>query len=126
MDRFAFSCETRGAEIERAARGELGGERGAFRPRQQHGVTEMFADARARKHMRKEQALVDLDAVLVALRMSRLGLDLLPRGDQSGNEIRSGVDEVVEAPEDCAALGQETVNLLDVNSEKQFARRAGD
>ena len=70
MDGLAASREARGAEIERAAFGEFGDKRGAFRARQQHGVTEMFADARARKHMGEKQALVDLDAVLVALPMS--------------------------------------------------------
>ena len=50
--------------------------------------------------MGKEQALVDLDAVLVALRMSGLGVDLLSCRDQSRDEIRRGVDEVVEAAED--------------------------
>ena len=77
MDGLAASREARGAEIERAACGEFRDERGAFRPRQQHRVTEMLADARARKHMGEEQALVDLDAVLVALPMSGFGVDLL-------------------------------------------------
>ena len=49
--------------------------------------------------MRKEQALIDLDAVLVALRMSRLGLGLLSCRDQSRDKLRRRVDEVVEAPE---------------------------
>ena len=66
MDGLAASREARCAEVERAACGEFGGKRGAFRARQQHGVAEMLADARAREHVRKEQALVDLNAVLVA------------------------------------------------------------
>src|SRR3984957_1593944 len=77
MDGLAASGETRRAEIERAARGELGDKRGAFRTWQEHCVTEMFANARARKRLRKEQALVDLDAVLVALPMSGLRVDLV-------------------------------------------------
>ena len=62
--------------------------RGAFRPRQQHGVTEMPADARARKHMGEEHALVDLDAVLVALAMSGFGADLVAGRHQSRNKRR--------------------------------------
>ena len=124
MDGPAASGETRGAKIERAARCEFGGERGAFRPRQQHRVAKMLADARAREHMGEEEALVDLDAVLVALRMSGFGADFLSCRDQSRNELRRGVDEIVEAAEGRAALGQAIVDLLDVGGEKRFARRA--
>src|ERR1700722_8860075 len=68
MNGGAASREASGAEIERAASSEFGAKGGAFRPRKQHGVTQMLADARTRKHMRKEQALIDLEAILVALR----------------------------------------------------------
>ena len=77
-----------------------------------------------REHMREEQALVDLDAVLVALRMSRVGADLLLRRDQPRNERRRGVDELVDAAESRAALGQAVVNLFDMRGEERFARRA--
>ena len=121
---LAASRQARCAKIERAASSEFGAEGGAFRARQQHGVTQMLADARTRKHMRKEQALIDLDAVLVALRMNRLGLDLLSCRDQSRNEFRRGVNEVIEAAENRGALRQEVIDLLDVGGEKRFARSA--
>src|ERR1700733_10311693 len=84
----------------------------------------MLADARTRKHTRKEQALINLDAVLVALRMNRLGLDLLSRRDQSRNEFRRGVNEGTEAAKNRGALGQEVITPRDVGGEKGFARVA--
>ena len=122
MDSLAASREARSAEIERAACGEFGDKRSAFRTRQEHGVTEMFADARARKHMREEQPLVDLEAILVALPMSGLGVDLLSCRRQPGDEVRRGVDEVVEASEGRTALGQTIVDPLDMSGEERFAR----
>ena len=71
----------------------------------------------------KKQALVDLNAVLVALPMSGLRIDLGSRRDQSRNDLRRRVDEVVEAPERRAAFGQAIVDLLDMSGEKGFARR---
>ena len=50
-------------------------------------MAKMLADVRARKNMGEEEALVDLGAVLVALPMNRLGLDLLSCRDQSGNQF---------------------------------------
>jgi hypothetical protein len=74
--------------------------------------------------MREEYALIDLNAILVALRMSGLGNDLLARRDQSGEEFRGGVDEVVEAQEDRATLGQKRIYVLRVGREKRLARGA--
>src|SRR5277367_6382775 len=111
MNGLAASREASSAEIERAARGEFGEKRGAFRARQEHGVTEMFADARARKHMREKQALVDLGTVLVALPMGGFGVDLVSCRDQPGDELRRGVDEVVAATERRAVFGQAIVDL---------------
>ena len=124
MDGLAASREARGPKIERAARGEFGAKRGAFRSRQQHGVTEMLADARARQHVGEKQALVDLDAVLVALAVSGFGADFLPGRDQSRNKRGRGVGEIVEAAEGRGALGQEIVDPLDMQAEKRFARSA--
>ena len=114
-----------GAEIEEAARGELGNKRNAFRSRQQHRVTQMLADAGARKHVGKKEALVDLDAVLLALAVNGFGPNFLLSWDQPRNQRRRGVDEVVEAAEARAALGQEIVDLLDVEAQKRFARGSG-
>src|SRR5258708_7286165 len=83
----------------------------------------MLADARAREHMGEEQALVDLGAALVALAMSGLRVALGAGRDQPGDELRRGVDEVVEPPERRAALRQAIVDLLDMSGEKGFARR---
>ena len=69
-------------------------------------MTEVLADARACKHMGEKQALVDLDAVLVALAVSGFGADFLLGRDQSWNKRRRGVGEIVEAAEVRAALGQ--------------------
>ena len=126
MDRLAASREPGRAEIERAAGGEFGGQACAFLSRQQHRVTKMLADQRARKHVGKEQSLVDLDAVFVALEMRGLGVDLRSGRDQSRNKLRRIVGEVVEAAKDRALCGQAVVDLIDVGGEKGLARGAGD
>src|SRR3984957_11828297 len=112
-----------GTESERATFGEFGTKRNTLLARQKHRVTEMLADAWAGKHMRKEEALVDLRDVLVALPMSGLRGDLSSCRDQSRNELRRGVNKVVEAPERRAAFGQAIVDRLDMSSEEGFARR---
>ncbi|HEY6732205.1 MAG TPA: hypothetical protein VI256_00140 [Roseiarcus sp.] len=62
-------------------------------------MTEMLADVRTREYMREEKALVDLEAVLVALPMSGLRVDLVSCRGKAPDKLRRRVDEVVEAPE---------------------------
>ena len=63
----ARSLQPRGAEVEAAVPCEACGELGAFGAGQQGGVAEMEAGAGVAEHVGEEDALVDLDAVLVAL-----------------------------------------------------------
>src|SRR5271166_4519146 len=84
----------------------------------------MLAAKWVRKHVRQEQALINLNAVLIALRVSGLGVDLLSSRDQSRNEFRRGVNEVVKAAENRATPGQQPVDLLGVGGEKKFTRCA--
>ena len=105
MDRLPSSQEAGRAEIEQAARSEFGDQGGAFRSRQQHSVAKVLATERMRKRVRQKYALINLNAVLVALRISGLDIDLLSCRDQSRKEFRRGVNEVVEAEENRAMLG---------------------
>ena len=56
--------------------------------RQQHRVAEMHAGLRIRQHVGEENALVDLDAVLVALHLLALRMDLGARGIRPGMRPR--------------------------------------
>src|SRR5271166_3701633 len=86
----------------------------------------MLADPWAREHVGEEQALVDLDPILLALAMSGLGVDLFPGRNESGNKLSRRVHEVVEAAEHRAPDGEARVNLIDMGGEKCLARGAGD
>ena len=65
------------------SRSNCGSSASRLRPRQQHGVAEMASGALAAEHRGQEQALVDLEAALVALEAALLGGDLLRRRHQA-------------------------------------------
>ena len=64
---FAAPLEACAGKLRDAGAGELPGELDGVRARQQHAMNQMATRRLVRQHMRKEQSLVDLDAVLVAL-----------------------------------------------------------
>ena len=76
VDRAAVALEPRGTEIEHAVTLEALQVFARFRARQQHRVNEMVAGALVAEHLRKEDSLVDLEPVLVALQRVGLGRDL--------------------------------------------------
>ena len=99
MDRPAPSLDRRGAEIDTAFGGKPRQRLHRLRARQQHGMAEMHAGALARQHMRQKNALVDLDAVLVALQLARFRCQLHARRRKPWNEGRGLHDQCVEPQE---------------------------
>ena len=81
--------------VRRKARGKLG----ALRQRQEHRVAEMGAGPRARQHMGDEDALVDLEAVLVALAQHGLVRASSLRRWRQVRGRRGGRDKLIESHE---------------------------
>ena len=85
--RLAAPLHPRRAEIDHAVLDELAHALDRFRLRQQHGLAEMRAGIGQRQHLREENALVDLDAVLLALHQPAFGVDLLLRRRQTRHQL---------------------------------------
>ena len=85
-------------------------------------MAEVEAGALMAEHMRQEDALVDLDAVLVALVEGRLRRDLLARRHQPGHRAGRGEDELFEADETRAVAGQAVVDPFGMGGEEALAR----
>ena len=122
--RLAAALERRAVERERAAFGEAAALLQRFRPRQQHGVAEMHAARRMREDMRQQQALIDLDAVLVALLQAVLARQLRRRRHQARHHRRGIADQMLDAHEFREIIGQAAIDRFGMGGEKFFARRA--
>ena len=72
--------------------------------------------------MGDEQALRDLRALLLALEVLGLGLDLGARGDEPGEALGGAVDQLVEAQRGGVVVGQVRVELLGVLAQVALAR----
>jgi hypothetical protein len=79
--RSTLACRDRAAVAP-----ELGQRLGRFLARQQHGVAEMAAALGIGQELVEQDALVDLDAVLVRLLELGLGLDLALVGTRPGHD----------------------------------------
>ena len=97
------------AEIEHPLNGEFSGKLRALRPRQKHRVAEVGAAALAGEHVGEEDALVDLQPVLVALPAGRLRRELLSTA--SGRDgFAGGRDKLIEPHEARPATGQAVID----------------
>jgi hypothetical protein len=117
LDRGAFEIDPAAFE---KARQQL--ER--LRPRQQHGVAQMRAGGGTVEYVREQNALVDLDAVLVALDERAFATHLLAGRHQPGHFARGGVNEIGDAQEGGQVFGERAVERLGVRLEEGIARRA--
>ena len=81
----------------------------------------MRADGRAIKQMREQDALVDFDAVLVALGEGAFALHLIARGYETRYFARRGVDKVGDAHERGEVLGERAIERLGVGREEDVA-----
>ena len=79
----------------------------------------------AGEHMGEEDALVDLDAVLVALVERGLGGNLLAARHQAGNGRRRGVDEVLDPDEAGPLAGQRVIDPVGMGGEEALPAGAG-
>ncbi len=93
-------------------------------PRQQHGVTEMQSAPFATENMREQEALIDLQPVLVALKRASLPPDFGARRRQPGKSVGRGKDEVFDANEAREVIRQRSVDLFHMRAEKTRARSA--
>ncbi len=59
----------------------------------------MHAAVRQREHLRKENSLIDFDAVLLALHQRAFGVDLFLRRRQARHQLGGVVDKIVDAQE---------------------------
>ena len=72
--------------------------------------------------MGEEQALRDLRALLLALEVLGLGLDLGARGDEPREALGGAVDQLVEAQRRGVVVGEGRVELLGVLAQEALAR----
>src|SRR5256885_9538888 len=86
----------------------------------------MRAGSGMRKDVREENALIDLDAVLVALHLLTLRRDLRARRHETGNQIGSGVDQRLGAQERGLTLSQCAINRLGMTGQKCYAALVAD
>ncbi len=77
------------------------------------------------EHMREQQALVDLRAVLVLLHAGGLRGDLRARGREAGHQRGRRVGEVVNAQRARHAVGQPVVERRRMRAQKPLAQGAG-
>ena len=123
--RFAAAFERCAVEFEPAALREAAAQFLRFRPRQQHGVAKMRAAGALRQHMGQQQALIDLGAVLVALRQAVLAADLRRIGHEAGHDGGGIADQILDALEFRETVGQAAVDRLDVSCREISAARRG-
>src|SRR5579863_5714804 len=92
-----------------------------FRSRQQHGVAEMRAAGGMREDARKQDALVDLEALLVALQQLALDNDLLDARNQPRQKLRRRVDETLGAHESAHLLSNRAIERLHMSGKEPVA-----
>ena len=98
---------------------------GGLRPRQQHGVAQMMPGGLAARTCGKEDALVDLEAVLVALQECRLGGDCAARRRQAGHRGGGREHQIFQTRMKLrAVVGQFVDRAPRHESEKLLALRA--
>ena len=85
----------------------------------------MEAGAGVAEHMGEQDALVDLDAVLVALVETGFGGDLPLGGDEAGHQRGGAPGQLLHAEEARAAGGRFVVDTLRVRGQEALARCAG-
>ena len=90
--------------------------------RAQHRPDEMRSAARRGEDVREEEALRDLDALLVGQLALALDRDLVPRRHETGIAFGRGVDEVLVAHGVAQVVGQLDVDRLRVLAEERDPR----
>ena len=102
------------SEIERAGALELAALSERRRGGLRHRVHQVEAGARASEHVRDEEPLRDLEALLVLLQELALGVDRGATGEVVGEALGRGVDELGEAQLLAEAVREVVVDRFDV------------
>src|SRR6516165_9050179 len=110
MDGAAVALEANRAEIKRTVRRQLGERLLGLRSRQQHRVAEMPPRLIMREDVRDQNALVDLEAVLVALEHVLFRRDLCALGHKPRKRIGSSKQEFFHPHEASHAMGDGAVD----------------
>jgi hypothetical protein len=105
MDGAALALEATRAEIKRTVRRQLGERLLGLRSRQQHRVAEMPPRLIMREDVRDQNALVDLEAVLVALEHVLFRRDLCALGHKPRKRIGNSKQEFFHPHEASHAMG---------------------
>src|SRR5438105_4464512 len=115
---FAFAEDFRRAEIDAPIPSQLRKPLGGSRVGQQHRVAQVAPGVRIREHSGDEDALIDLQSFLVALRERGLGRDLRARRSEPGHERGRVVYELLDANESRALLREPVIDAFHVGGEK--------
>ena len=119
--RLSAALEIRPAEIGDAGRTELVETRERLLGRAQHRPDEVRAAARRGEHEREEEALRDLDALLVGAGSGSLGCHLRPRRHEPREALGCRVDEIFVADRPTQVVGQRGVDRVDVGAQEPRA-----
>ena len=93
--------------------------------RQQHGVAQMHAGVGVGQHMRQENALIDFDAVLLALHQLRFRhRPACASASGPGTSFDGVVSEIVDAQEVVEIFGELAIDRIGMIGQKSFARIA--
>src|SRR5579871_347773 len=87
-------------------------------------MAQMPARCFLREHMSEQNALIDFDAVLVALQVLAFGGDLFGRRRQAGHRGGGGEHQIFQADEARTPLRQLIVERRRMRAQKALARRA--
>ncbi len=121
---LALPLDARGTEVDDAFADEFRHALDRFHLRPQHACAKMHAALAQRQHLRQENALIDLDAILLALHRDAFGLDLPLRWRQPRHQFRRLIDEVVDPQEFFQPVGQLAIDGAGMRGEKALARVA--
>ena len=129
MDGFARARQPHRAKVKFPVGGKAGERLDAFRLRQQHRVAKMIAARLIGEHVRQENALVDLQPILVALFLRCFLREIFARRHKARKKVRGGEAERVEAQELFAFIRQLVVERDCMRAEEGlsgFTRRGKD
>ncbi len=119
--RSPAALEVRPAEVGDAGGTEVVETRQCRLGRTQHRPDEMRAATRGREHEREEEALRDLDPLLVGQRARALGRDRGPGRHEAGEALGCRVDELLVADRAAQVVRQRSVDRVDVTAKEPRA-----
>ena len=120
-----LAAQRSGPEVGDAAGAEVVEALERLRGRAQHRPHEVRARGGRGEHVREQQALRDLEPLLVGERPRVLGLQRLARRHQPGHALRRTRQQRLEPQRPAAAVGQLVVERVGVDAQEALARPVG-